>query len=128
MINNNPTIVTINIGLHAVMPDMPGIHVYSLGNVIWAMEDVSVNNVFQVDILNAVIKESESEPTAVMILEFNNSIEEIIEYLHNLSLELKQDCIAVIEHNENGDNKGYLVGPRAEKWQPFDINKFLFSL
>lgn len=131
MIDNNPITVSVNIGLHAVMPGMPGVQVYSVDNVLWAMEDVSVNNVFQVDILNAVVKESESEPTAVMILQFNNSMEDIIEYLYALSIELGQDCIAVIEHNiyENiYEKQGHLVGPNAAKWGPFDINKFLFSL
>lgn len=44
--------------------------------------------------------------------------------LHGLAVELRQDCVAAVLEN-GGIKEGYLLGPRVEKWAPFDMSKFL---
>lgn len=44
--------------------------------------------------------------------------------LEGLAVELMQDCVAAVL-TENGNHEGFLFGPRADKWAPFDMSKFL---
>lgn len=49
----------------------------------------------------------------------------VIEAVFALSCKLDQDCIAVRYIDATGIGRSELIGPRADKWQPFNPDYFV---
>lgn len=65
---------------------------------------------------------SDTEHTLVVQVLHGGSTQMVGNNLFRLSEQLGQDCIAVID---NDDGEGTLIGPRADKWLPFNPAYFL---
>jgi hypothetical protein len=65
---------------------------------------------------------SDTEQTLVVQVLHLGDFRDVGNHVYHLSVLLGQDCIAVID---NDDNEGTLIGPRADKWAPFNPAYFL---
>jgi hypothetical protein len=63
--------------------------------------------------------QDETEPTLVVKGDFSEYAESV-DVLWELLVNLKEDCCAVYYPTLN---EGYLFGPGADWWQPFDLTK-----
>lgn len=97
----------LNIGLHVGGSVKP---VIDHRDIIAALTDANVQMV------SAGVTTNETETTLVVAAEgFVN-----VSALYNISVQFKQDCIAV----RFPDGGGQLVGPRAYLWEPFNAAYF----
>lgn len=61
------------------------------------------------------------ESTAVITFEFASQKNIVLDAVNQLSRDFNQDCIAILF--DDGD--GRLIGPKADLWGPFKIERFL---
>ncbi len=70
--------------------------------------------------------EGASEPTLVArIVEDPARCQGLYADLTNLCASIEQDCVAIAGTPVEGVPRGYLIGPHAEKYQPFDPAEFI---
>lgn len=71
-------------------------------------------------VLAAAIGQSETETTfaAICIAAQHETVRNV--HLHELCLDLNQDCVAVLSANE-----GKLIGPKADDWGPFNLDYWI---
>jgi len=72
------------------------------------------------DLQSLKIETSKTERTLVCQVATHCSEDIVERVVYDLCSTLRQDCIA---YRYNGD--GYLVGPQASKWGPFDPAEFI---
>ena len=65
---------------------------------------------------------SATEPTLVVRAGYNGTTQALGNLLYRASAQLDQDCIAVVNDTTGAQT---LIGPRADKWLPFNPAYFL---
>lgn len=102
----------LNIGLESQATSLISAHV--------AREIVSANEFL---VTNYSVGESDTEPTLVCeVMPLKTDLRQIAQDVYQIAVDLRQDCVAVYVPLTG---KGVLMGPRAERWGPFNPARFV---
>lgn len=110
---NNTAILNIGLNIgekrHAITED----------RLYWAL------NSFDPVVLEVNIDLSGDEPTAIVRVMMNPGEEFGEQRAKTLAGMLEQEAVAVLERHNDGSERGYLAGPKAEAWGEFNPELFI---
>lgn len=113
--------ITLNIGLQEGRDGPVITHQLALAKALHVMAHCNI----KVKCFRYRVAQSGTEPTLILGLSLGGEAWRIVQALETLCQQLKQEAIAGLIAGNDGTEKGFLAGPKAQEWGPFNPEYFL---
>jgi hypothetical protein len=113
--------ITLNIGLQEGRDGPVIMHQTALAKTLHVMQHCNI----KVRCFRYRVADSATEPTLILGLSLGGDTWRIVQALESLCQQLKQEAIAAYVVGRHGVEGGFLAGPKAQEWGPFNPEYFL---